>query len=193
VTLERIKIRSNIESLLVNDSAVTALVSVDNIHRSRMRALEDVESLPAILIYTTGESLVEFNAAPLTYSRSVDLNIQIIGQNTAAGGDLEDEIDRIGQAVENVIHSNDTLKIDGSDFCVQKLRMTGVSIDYDVEASRQTAALNLRFSVEYDKQAPASGADGVVDDLLKASIKYDLHQQDGIIEQEDCIETPLGA
>jgi hypothetical protein len=102
----------------------------------------DAQNLPAILIYSIGETASIHNEAPRTYRRNLTVQIEVI----AAGNDddhLDFLLEDLGDKIENYMERDETL----GDL-VNRLELTGTSYQSEPDAQSPIGSLVFSYSVE---------------------------------------------
>lgn len=152
----------------------------DRVFANRARQLWP-EELPAILIYTRTETSTEFESSPRSLKRDLRIAIEVVSK---ADEDVDDELDRISQQVENLIHADDTLQETVSDCLLSDVEMSVAGQGETVFGSAV-----MTFRVIYITEAVASSED--LPDLETVNVKFDLQNSDlETIEAESRIELP---
>lgn len=96
----RKSIRAYVKQQLIAANIANVL---DRVYTSRSRA---VDTLPAILVYGREEDNSITDESPRRLARDLNLTIEVLVKNT---GEVEDQIDDICQAVEDVLGPDDRL------------------------------------------------------------------------------------
>lgn len=142
----RARIREAVAALLATHlPAVDARLTSGRISVHRATPLFQAK-LPAILIYTRDERIEDSpHADPGLRRRVLELAVEIVARGDAA----IEEAERLAQAVEFILETNETLgnTVEGS-------RLTRTEIDQEGEGDTPIVALRMAFEVVYWTQTP---------------------------------------
>ncbi len=133
-TTRKIIRQAIVDALFGNIAAVG-----QHVYASRVRPLPE-ESLPAILVYTTGETATVFNAAPRELERVLSVAIHVVARADDA---LDDLLDSIAEEVEFLMSENQEAG-DASDIVY-----TGCEINMPQDGDNQHGFLILNYDVTY--------------------------------------------
>lgn len=128
----RTKIRQKIFERLIDKTG-----AAERVYQNRIRQLWP-EELPAILIYTRSETARDFDSAPRSIERELQVAVEVVA---AADESLEDTLDEIAEQVENRLIGDDTLGGVCSDII---LTGTEMSVAGEGETIFGSAILNFR-------------------------------------------------
>lgn len=149
MSLQRKLIRKEAVAILLNQiPAIGARV-----YSNRRTALFDAE-LPLIGVYDDGEASVSIAAdAPREYKRTVSLKFEIVAEDSSETA-LEDVLDDVAHALEQILFRNDTLnkKSTGS-------RLVKVEKEFSIEGKKVIGACLVSFEVDYYVDAPEAATD----------------------------------
>lgn len=142
-------IRLKIQDLLLNKTDARERVYINRTIPTQ------AESLPVILIYSTGESIRRFNEAPKDYKRNLSIRIECV-----ASGSKDDDLDllleQLADKVEEVMEIDDTL----GDL-VNKSELVSTDYQADPDAESPTGILALVYDVEFFTDAIQPGKDSL--------------------------------
>lgn len=155
-------------------------VDANNIQISRTIPTQS-ESLPAILIYTTTESVRRFDESPKRYERVLTVNIECMDM-----GDTDDDLDLrlevIADRVETILESNETLGGIAND-----LELVSANYQQEPDGEAPMGSLVLQYNIEYYQFAQRL-EETCLDDLKSMGIDYKVgHHADS--PQPEPIET----
>lgn len=181
-TLEFVKrrIKIAVRDLLLNKTEAKEKVKI-----SSSIPLQ-AESLPALRVYSTNESVSRFNEAPKNYKRNLTLAIECIDC-----GDDDDNLDMrleiLGEQVETLLELDETLgKL------VNKLELSGAAYQYEADAQSPIGSLILTYNVEFFTYAQR---ETVLDEYLSTGVKWEIGHHDessnGVTDAEDTIQMRL--
>jgi hypothetical protein len=149
VSLQRKLIRKEAVAILLNQiPAIGARV-----FSNRRTAIFDSE-LPLIGVYDDGEPSITTTAdGPREYKRTVALKFEIVADDSSETV-LEDVLDDIAHALEQIFFRNDTLnkKSTGS-------RLVKVEKDFSIEGKKVIGACTVTFEIDYYVDAPEAASD----------------------------------
>lgn len=171
-------IRKKVATVLNAAASVTSLATVIE---SRYSPLWESE-LPLVLVYVDGENSEKINESPREYQRDIRLGFEIVAE--ALDG-VEDTLDDIAEAVEQVIFADETLGGTASDSMLKS-----VDIEFRTQAQKTVGALLIGFAVPYRQVVPDYSA-LVLDDLETIDADWNLAPVDVDVDATDTIVLPI--
>lgn len=112
----------------------------------------DVDDLPAILIYSTSETVRRFNEAPKDYQRELTVAVECLATGND-DDDLDVKLEILGETVESLMEIDETL----GDI-VHKVELTGTGYTQDPDGQSPLGSLVLQFAVTFYTDAIRPGS-----------------------------------
>jgi hypothetical protein len=174
---KRLTIRNKFVELLTGNTDCGA-----NVFKSRARPFIQAEGwqeeLPAIIVYTSDETVTKYDDAPACWRRTPNVVVEI---HAAADEDTDDFLDHVAEQVEHLI-SRYNWEAEDIDFGLSGTRMQLV----DAGASQINGALAVTFDMAYYSYLPDEGKTDALDDFLTAKNTYLV----GTAESLQTVELP---
>lgn len=142
---KRKQIREAIVALLKADAPLTALVGASQIYESRVETIWKT-SLPAIAVYTRNETSEDFSQYDRILDRTLELAIEIVVDGTSDAANIDDQLDDISEAIENILLNSANLV--NSDKW-QDIAYTGFEATFLGEGAKQVGAGRMEFEIKY--------------------------------------------
>lgn len=146
------------------------------------------EQLPALRIYTTGETSNMFDASQKRYERMLALSVECYAQGDN-DDDLDQRLEELGDAVEAAMHIDETFGNVASD-------VEYVGCDYQLEpvATAPLGVMIQRYSIKFYSYAQRLEG-GCLDAFKGADIEWavghNAEPTDNIVDAVDKVDVPL--
>lgn len=178
-SLVKLKIRQVIKDLLINKTEAGC-----NVFISRTTNI-DHEELPAIIIYPNSERVEIFNTAPKNYKRTFGCKIEIIGV-AGLDSDLDSQLERIAQEVENLLEINETEdKAFGK--LIDSLMVTGSNYTFSGEGQTPVGSLILDVDFVFYADSIPEGLNNLPD-LKGVDVKWQVGHHDSSPDTGDNLD-----
>lgn len=158
MSLKRKNIRAAIKAALVGSTDCGSRV-----YANRIIPVFQPEH-PLILIRTVTEDVENWAEAPREYQRTLQVVIDVI---TEATDSLDDDLDTLGQQVENALLSDHTL----GELC-HDVELTNCAMELRKEGNKLQGALLLTYDVTYHSLAVLPSSD--LQWLDTVNVEYDV-------------------
>lgn len=203
MTAERKSIRCFFKDRLLGKTAAGANVTaqrVDPIRPQTELGTDDV--FASLMVYTLREAVTTYQDTPRTYTRTLDLAVEIFAEGGPAVDDeavedlIDDVCDQVECVVDPLIPQLLAVRVPGGellDVNPSKSGLVRVEIGFDAEGRQLAGAARLLWAIEYgtavDERAQARATD-----LETVRVTYRFPPPDGIgdVVAEDEIEDSGG-
>jgi hypothetical protein len=148
--------------------------AADRVFQNRARQLWP-EELPAILVYSRSETAREFDTAPRSIERELQIAVEIVA---AADEELDETLDALAEQVERRLMGDDTL----GNLC-SDIILTGTEMSISGEGETLFGSAILNFRVLYHTEIYVQDAE--ITDLERIDVEWDLKNDDNI----DAVDT----
>ena len=163
MSVERLKIRRAFVALLKRQRTTVG----ENVFDSRSIPNWD-EKLPAINVYTLGETVEEYAVSPLEYKRTVTVMVEALASESTEE-DCAEKLDVICDEIENILHVDDSL---GG--LVEAIRLVNIDINFEQGGEKPAGAARMTYNAIYLKAAPETAKDQKLVDLKTVNIDWDV-------------------
>lgn len=135
------------------------------------------EDLPAILIYSTTETVRRFDESPKRYERTLTVNIECLdsGNND---DDMDMRLEIIAERVEALMESDETLGGIAND-----LELVATNYQQEPDGESPMGSLVLQYNVEFYQYAIRAG-ETCLDDLKGMDVDYKVGHDNASPEPE---------
>lgn len=179
MSTQRKLIRKAAAAALLNRTLVGA-----NVFASRSAPMWEDYELPAICIYGTRETITLQDESPRKYRRELELRIEV----AATGADADDQLDDIGNQVEQCIGRSNRLTY-AKEQTVADILLAGEQLEYRTEGKRTIGALVISYTVTYYSYEPDELDSEPVDDFKSVDTDYSLNNAQAPAERaSDLVE-----
>jgi hypothetical protein len=176
MTHPRTLIRQAVQTALLDNTIAEDRVSVNRTNPITQQATARAgrTGFPAIIIYSTTETSVIFEAAPRRYRRTVEIVVEC-GKEIGPTTELDAELDDFARTVECLLLRDDTMGGTCADF-----QLTGTSLGIVDQGQKMIGVAALTFEADYYEWLPGDecGA-STLDDFQTLHTEYDLSDEDG--------------